>query len=52
MEAGKPQRQDGEYIRNGNMQIFLFTEPLAGWRHVRPVREETKIDWQTKFVSV
>lgn len=24
---------DNEYIRNGTGSIFLFTEPLNGWRH-------------------
>ncbi len=35
---GKPQRVDYEYERNGTANIFLFVEPLAGWRHVN-VRE-------------
>ncbi len=49
MEAGKPQRQDGEYIRNGTCSIFLFTEPLAGWRHVTACQRRTKIDWANQI---
>ncbi len=45
MKTGKPKRQDGEYIRNGTGCVFLFTEPLAGWRHVTACRRRTKIDW-------
>jgi len=29
MKSGKPERQDGEYVRNGTCSIFVFTEPLA-----------------------
>lgn len=45
MKPGKPERQDGEYIRNGTCSIFLFTEPLAGWRHVAACERRTRIDW-------
>lgn len=27
MEPGEPERQDGEYVRNGTYSIFMFTEP-------------------------
>ena len=38
-------REDCEYERKGTCSIFLFTEPLAGWRyaHARPKR--ASIDW-------
>lgn len=49
MEAGKPERQDGEYSRNGTCSIFLFTEPLAGWRHVTACQRRTKIDWANQI---
>jgi hypothetical protein len=40
-----PRRVDYEYERAGTASVFMFTEPLLGWRevHVRPNR--TKIDW-------
>lgn len=37
-EPGKPEREDYEYERNGTAEIFMFTEPLSGSRHVS-VRE-------------
>jgi hypothetical protein len=49
MKTGKPIRQDGEYIRNGTCSIFLFTEPLAGWRHVTVSERRTKIDWANQI---
>lgn len=45
MEPGKPLREDYEYVREGTCSIFVFTEPLAGWRHVRAREHRTKIDW-------
>ena len=37
--------QDSEYVRNGTCSIFLFTEPLAGFRHAKALEHRTKIDW-------
>jgi len=49
MKPGKPRRYDGEYVRNGTGCIFLFTEPLAGWRHVNACQRRTKIDWANQI---
>ena len=49
MEPGKPERRDGEYIRNGTCSIFIFTEPLAGWRHVEVCERRTRIDWANQI---
>jgi hypothetical protein len=45
MKVGKPECQDGEYVRNGTCSIFIFTEPLAGWRHVTVCERRTRVDW-------
>lgn len=45
MGPGSPQKQDYEYIRNGVCSIFVFTEPLAGWRHICAKEQRTKVDW-------
>lgn len=42
---GKPKRVDYEYERNGTANIFMFTEPLAGWRDVKVTERRTKTDW-------
>ena len=49
MKAGKPKREDNEYKRNGVCSIFIFTEPLAGWRHVHARERRTKIDWAVEI---
>lgn len=45
MKPAKPQRKDSEYERNGTCSIFIFTEPLAGWRHVDVKSRRTRIEW-------
>lgn len=45
IEPGKPERIDNEYIRKGTCSIFLFTEPLSGWRYADAYEHRTKIDW-------
>jgi hypothetical protein len=38
-------RVDYEYERAGTASIFMFTEPLQGWRRVRVREHRTKVDW-------
>ena len=40
-----PQRVDYEYERAGTASIFMFTEPLSGWRTVNVRPQRKKIDW-------
>ena len=37
--------EDNEYIRNGTCSIFLFTEPLRGWRYADAQETRRKPDW-------
>ena len=39
------QYEDYQYIRNGTACIFLFTEPLAGWRYADAQEHRTREDW-------
>lgn len=38
-------RVDYEYERCGTASLFMFTEPLAGWRQVTARPTRTKVDW-------
>ncbi len=40
-----PARIDYEYERAGTACIFMFAEPLSGWRKVRARPRRTKADW-------
>lgn len=42
---GKPERYDTEYERNGVSNLFIFFEPLAGWRRVEVTDHHQAIDW-------
>ena len=42
VRAGKPERFDYEYKRNGTCNLFIFFQPLAGWRHVKVTQRRTK----------
>jgi hypothetical protein len=45
MKAGKPQRFDYEYEREGVENLFLCCEPLVGTRHVKVTDRRTRKDW-------
>jgi hypothetical protein len=42
---GRPARQDYEYVREGVVNLFLVSEPLAGRRHVTVSVRRTRVDW-------
>jgi hypothetical protein len=42
---GRPERYDTLYKRNGVGVIFMFFEPLAGWRRVSVAEGKTRLDW-------
>jgi hypothetical protein len=45
MQPGSCTKIDSEYTRQGTCSIFLFTEPLGGWRYVAARMQRTKQDW-------
>jgi hypothetical protein len=44
-QPGSIAKIDSEYRREGTCSIFIFTEPLAGWRYTEALERRTKIDW-------
>lgn len=49
ISPGKLERYDSEYVRKGTCSIFLFTEPLNGWRYANAKEHRTKIDWANQI---
>lgn len=51
MKPGRPRREDYEYKREGRCNLFLFFQPLTGWRHVEVTGQRTSEDfaWQMKW---
>jgi len=45
LKSKKGEIIDSEYVRNGTCSIFLFTEPLGGWRSAMALERRTKVDW-------
>jgi hypothetical protein len=48
----RPRRVDYEYERAGTASIFMFCEPLAGWREVSVREQRTKIDWALEMAEL
>jgi hypothetical protein len=50
--AQHAKRVDYEYERAGTANIFMFTEPLAGWREVSVRATKTKVDWALEMARL
>ena len=46
------ERIDYEYERAGTASIFMFTEPLAGWRQATVRQRRTKSDWALEVAAL
>ncbi len=42
---GHDRKQDSEYVRCGTCSIFVWVEPLAGYRRVDARQQRTRLDW-------
>ena len=42
---GRVMCYDYEYDRHGVANVFMFCEPLGGWRHASVTDRRTKVDW-------
>jgi hypothetical protein len=42
---GSVAKHDAEYVRNGTATLFMATEPLDGWRHVKVTDRRTRTDF-------
>jgi hypothetical protein len=47
-----PRRVDYEYERAGTASVFLFCEPLVGWRSVSIRKRRTKVDWALEVAEL
>jgi hypothetical protein len=45
VRPGQPRRYDYEYRREGTCNLFMFFEPLQGWRHVKVTDRPTAQDF-------
>lgn len=42
---GRPRRDDYEYERKGTADVFIFTQPLRGWRWAPVSERRTRREW-------
>ena len=52
IRPGSTEKIDNEYVRKGTCSIFMFTEPLGGWRFSEALPRRTKIDWANQVKCV
>jgi hypothetical protein len=45
MKPGQPARYDYEYQRQGQCNLFIAFQPLAGWRHTQVTARRTSTDF-------
>ena len=45
MQPGRPLREDYHYQRYGVQAIFMFFDPLRGWRRATNRDSRTRVDW-------
>src|SRR4051812_50004321 len=45
VQPGQVRRMDSEYERKGTCNLFMFFEPLRGWRHVWVTAQRRKVEW-------
>jgi hypothetical protein len=48
MKPGRPKRQDDKYVRHGVRALFMFYNPLEGWRRVGCRESRTRTDWASE----
>ncbi len=44
-KSGQPACVDYEYVREGCCNVWMFVEPLGGWRSVRVSQTKKALDW-------
>jgi hypothetical protein len=42
---GRPAREDYHYERRGTQAIFIFFDPVRGWRRLEAGDSRTRVDW-------
>lgn len=45
LSPGQPRREDYHYERRGTQALFMFFDPVRGWRRVEACDSRTRVDW-------
>ena len=49
---GQPERYDYQYVRNGTVANFMFSQPLGNWRRVSVRERKTCLDWAEEIAHL
>lgn len=52
VQPGAPARMDYEYVREGSCDVWMFVEPLGGWRSVRVSSSKKAVDWANQVKAL
>jgi transposase len=52
MKPGQSIKRDYEYVRKGTANLFMFIQPLDGWRHVKVTEHRTKNDFAECMIDL
>jgi hypothetical protein len=52
MKTGQLVKRDYEYVRKGTANLFMFVQPLDGWRHVKVTEHRTKNDFAECMIDL
>ena len=52
IRPGATKKVDYEYVREGMCNVWMFVEPLAGWRSVRVTKTKTAVNWAQHVKSL
>ena len=44
-QPGHTEKFDYEYVRHGSCCVWMFVEPLRGWRSAMATERRTAVDW-------
>ena len=45
LSPGQPKREDYHYERRGTQALFIFFDPIRGWRRIEACDSRTRVDW-------
>ena len=45
LTPGNQRKEDYHYERHGTRSVFLFMDPIRGWRRVKSYERRTRIEW-------
>ncbi len=52
MSPGRPRREDYHYERRGTQALFMFFNPVTGWRRVSCRDSRMRVDWAEEICTL